>query len=743
MKKIKMALGAILLSMLCLTACDFTFDLTGGSKNSRSGYRNSNNESTYSSNSPALSITASIGKRAIEVGDIEQINVLITPSIGKTYQKAIDDGELSIISNNPDVLEINNLEVHALAEGSATITVTYLGEYSASFTVKVNEKGAVSQNVSFDIYAFNDTHGNVRDTEGAGLGLAKTTTAIKEMSEGNNNIFISQGDMWQGSIESNYTRGNLVTEWMNQMGFVSMTVGNHEYDWGSQAISQNSELANFPTLGINVLYKNNGERVDYLDASTTFTRAGVKFGVIGAIGNCLSSISYSKVQDVTFATRNALTQLVKDESTRLRQEENCDFIIFSYHGSGSRDETDSYDISLSSGGYVDLVLEGHTHDGYAETDSAGIYHVQCNGYNKNIYKITVDMDVTNCIYEVNPQYINLSYSHSPYKNYAEDDDVNALFTKYYDNYSFAYAEIGSVSESKDSGQLRNKVAELYLEKGMEKWGSQYPNIVLGGGYMSVRSPYILPIGKVTYSMLANLFPFDNDILLCSIKGNEFRKTQYITGTNENYYMAWSEYGNNVKNSLDDNETYYLVTDTYGYDYYKNEDYASSYCASMQIVDLLDENGKYARDLLADYIAEGNWYVEPTIHDGTISNPKTIAEAIEYAVDHPGENAIEAGAEGFYFTGVVYQQANRHSDTSGDLRSVYFKDATASSGMQIYWFSKFQGATLENNWSGIDDLKVGDVLIFWGKPFYYNSSILEFSSGAYCYSINGVLTGPSA
>ena len=205
--------------------------------------------------------------------------------------------------------------------------------------------------------------------------------------------------MWQGSVESNLTEGHLVTEWMNQMDFVSMTVGNHEFDWGRQGIIDNSELANFPTLGINVVYQSNYERVEFLEPSTTFTREGVKIGVIGAIGNCLSSISSSQVQGLTFLTGNDLTNLVKAESLRLREEENCDFIIYSVHGSGSRDVDDYYDDTLSTGNYLDLVLEGHTHDGYAEQDNYGVYHVQCYGYNQCFYQITVDMDLVNNRYD--------------------------------------------------------------------------------------------------------------------------------------------------------------------------------------------------------------------------------------------------------------------------------------------------------------------------------------------------------
>ena len=178
------------------------------------------------------------------------------------------------------------------------ISITACSEFNP-FITSNGSKSSITRfepkYVSFDIFAFNDTHGNVKDTKEEGLGLSKTATALKELSQNKNSIFISQGDMWQGSVESNYTKGKLVTEWMNEMNFVSMTVGNHEYDWGSQVIKDNIEIANFPMLGINVLDRYSNQRVDYLEPSVTFMRGEAKIGVIGAIGNCISSISSSKV----------------------------------------------------------------------------------------------------------------------------------------------------------------------------------------------------------------------------------------------------------------------------------------------------------------------------------------------------------------------------------------------------------------------------------------------------------------
>ena len=223
--------------------------------------------------------------------------------------------------------------------------------------------------VNIELFALNDFHGNVKDSD-TGLGISKTATLLKKYPTNvNNALYVSQGDMWQGSAESNMTRGQLVNDWMNQLGFTSMTLGNHEFDWDSSFVRTNSNLASFPYLGINIYDRSTNKRVDYCDASTVIDKNGAKIGIIGAIGDCYSSISASKVQDIYFKVGDELTSLVKNEAIRLRNEEKCDFIIYSLH-----EDDENYNIELSN--YVDLVLEGHTHQNYVRTDSKGIYHIQ-------------------------------------------------------------------------------------------------------------------------------------------------------------------------------------------------------------------------------------------------------------------------------------------------------------------------------------------------------------------------------
>ena len=61
---------------------------------------------------------------------------------------------------------------------------------------------------------------------------------------------------------------------MNNLGFEAMALGNHEFDWGQDAIRTNVEMAHFPILAINIYDDATGERVDYCETSVMIERGG-------------------------------------------------------------------------------------------------------------------------------------------------------------------------------------------------------------------------------------------------------------------------------------------------------------------------------------------------------------------------------------------------------------------------------------------------------------------------------------
>ena len=441
----------------------------------------------------------------------------------------------------------------------------------------------VSVLVEVDLFAVNDLHGKIFDTDSQ-PGVDELNSYIAAQRKKNpNTILLSSGDMWQGSSESGLTKGLIVTDWMNEIDFAGMTLGNHEFDWGEQAIYDNLELAEFPFLAINIFERDTNTRVDYCQPSVLVDLGKVQIGIIGAIGDCYSSISADKVEDVYFVVGDALTELVKAESESLRTQ-GADMIVYSIHDGGGE-----YDYALSDG-HVDVVFEGHTHKSYVNCDSYGVYHVQGGGDNDGITHAQALINEITGTTVISAEQI----STQAYTKYTGDTIIDSLAQKYAEQLQMGDVVLGSNTRKRASGEIKQKVADLYLELGLTHWGEQY-DIVLGGGFISTRSPYDLAAGEVRYSDLQMLLPFDNQIVLCSIKGSDLLK-KFINTSNSNYYIAYGDYGNSVKGSIDSYATYYVIVDTYPAAYAPNR---------LTVIDTYDQT-TFARDLIAEYIKDGGW-----------------------------------------------------------------------------------------------------------------------------------------
>lgn len=468
---------------------------------------------------------------------------------------------------------------------------------SGGSTGGVNRDGVVN----VDIYAINDLHGSLLDDDGK--GIANLTTYFNKLKSYNKNaLFLSSGDMWQGSSESNNTKGKIVTEWMNLVGFSSMTVGNHEFDWGIDAIKENTELAEFPILGINVYEKATNQRAEPFKSSVLVETEDVTVGIIGAIGDCYSSISSSKVTDYYFKVGDELTELVKQESEKLQQE-GADVIIYSLHDgyekSNKNDSTSAqtiyrsdlsafYDVSLSDG-YVDVVFEAHTHKNYVYKDEYGVYHVQ--GGSSSKYLSAVDIDYNTKTDEVTVNKVENESISSIMDG--KDAKTEELFTRYADEIGPIYDTLGYNAYKRGSTFIKNLCADLYLEVGLEKWGDEY-DIFLGGGFLSARSPYNFYKGNLRYKDIQAVLPFDNEIVLCSVSGY-YLSTKFVFTSNDNYYCSYSSYGNANEGSIDNDKTYYIVVDTYTSDYAPN---------NLTVIEKYSDTPVYARDLVANYVKLG-------------------------------------------------------------------------------------------------------------------------------------------
>ena len=471
---------------------------------------------------------------------------------------------------------------------------------SLSITYKDVEYARDNGNFDIQVFATNDIHGQVKETTSY-PGLSKLTSKMKSVASTKDqyNIFLDQGDIYQGTAEAGLANGLNMDDFLVQNGYESVVLGNHEFDWGEQKLIDHDNYLDTTILANNIRYSSNGQSPSYCEPYKLISRNGVKIGIIGSIGNVYSSISSSKVKGIYFLYGDNLTEQIKKDSQTLK-DMGAEFIILSLHdGENSTSNGTSslsyYDVQALSGTYVDLVLEGHSHQSYSFYDSKGVWHIQNRGNGASFSVATL-----NCTYNALSDDYEVSMSTSSsavtrYSSFSSEDEVMSEVDSWYEEYVYGSIQSEVVGRSVPymrSSIIKSTLSKLYYEIGIELVGENNTYTpVLGGGFISTRTPYNLSAGTVKYGDIYALLPFENDIVLCSIKGT-YLLSKFINSTNSNYYV----YSMIDASEVNSDETYYIITDSYSSDYKSN---------NLTVVKnlTLEYGVGYARDLFAEYLKD--------------------------------------------------------------------------------------------------------------------------------------------
>ncbi len=228
------------------------------------------------------------------------------------------------------------------------------------------------------ILATTDIHGNVwgfsyeNDKETNNNGMARIATYVEQVREAHPNvILVDNGDVIQGNIMTddiyNKREGeHPVMRAMNLLAYDSVTLGNHEFNFGEDLIKRIQELANFPVLAANM------SRVDGTMAALPYTiveRAGVKVGVIGLTNPNAPRWDGEKTDPFVYAPVGPAARRVVDIL-----DDKVDVLVVVAHV-GLYPE---YDVDGGSDGglailelcpEIDVLIVGHAHTTIAEVQN--------------------------------------------------------------------------------------------------------------------------------------------------------------------------------------------------------------------------------------------------------------------------------------------------------------------------------------------------------------------------------------
>lgn len=195
----------------------------------------------------------------------------------------------------------------------------------------------------------------------SGGGVIARANLINLIKKDNpHTLVLDAGDVFQGTPYFNFFGGELELKLMSKMGYNASTLGNHEFDNGTEKLSKVLKHANFSFLNSNYTLKNTPLE-NKIKSHEIFNLNGIKIGVFG-LGIELEGLVEKKLyKGIKYLNP---IEISKDVSDDLKYNHNCDLIICLSHlgFSYSKDKNIMCDLILAKQTKnIDLIIGGHTH----------------------------------------------------------------------------------------------------------------------------------------------------------------------------------------------------------------------------------------------------------------------------------------------------------------------------------------------------------------------------------------------
>lgn len=127
----------------------------------------------------------------------------------------------------------------------------------------------------------NDTHSHIDDGRVAFSEIAAEKARLE--AQGENVILVDAGDYVQGTALGGFDQGKSAIEIMNAAGYDVATLGNHEFDYGIDAMLDNAARATFTTVSCNLIRRASPDDPGSLvfPAYTVVTSGTVRVAFVG------------------------------------------------------------------------------------------------------------------------------------------------------------------------------------------------------------------------------------------------------------------------------------------------------------------------------------------------------------------------------------------------------------------------------------------------------------------------------
>ncbi|HBC39142.1 MAG TPA: metallophosphatase [Porphyromonadaceae bacterium] len=205
----------------------------------------------------------------------------------------------------------------------------------------------------------NDTHSRIEPVPesdriaGNKGGVVRRMNYIEQVRKENKNVLLfDAGDFLQGTPYFNLFKGKVETEAMNMMRYDAVTLGNHEFDYGLEALEKVVRRAKFPIISSN--YDFSGTPLNNLiKPYLIFKKDGVKIGVIAINIQPKGLIASGNYDGMKFLQPE---RVANELALKLKTTDRCDMVICLSHLGYTADKR-----LVEQTRNIDIIIGGHSH----------------------------------------------------------------------------------------------------------------------------------------------------------------------------------------------------------------------------------------------------------------------------------------------------------------------------------------------------------------------------------------------
>lgn len=219
----------------------------------------------------------------------------------------------------------------------------------------------------------NDTHSHLEpersgNTAGKG-GVIERAAYLDSLRSavGRKNVLLVHGGDWdQGTPYFTMLDGFLEANLINALEYDCVTIGNHEFDNGIEALCERVKLMGCPVVCANYDFSP-FELGKYVTPYAIVKRGGLKIGIVGALCNISTVVARDTADRIpAYDTKS----VVNKWAAFLKDGKKCDMVILLSH-LGYQEDLEL----IPETSNIDLVIGGHSHtllDGFSyATDKDG------------------------------------------------------------------------------------------------------------------------------------------------------------------------------------------------------------------------------------------------------------------------------------------------------------------------------------------------------------------------------------